>query len=350
MATIAALRVARAAFECGNRKPSRNGRRREESRRVAATVRTRGNRRIMINTDPKFTGRLAKYSSHDEYNADTSRVRSTQLKDMVSPQGPRSYYLKYVLALADIDRNDRHSDFQPKITDLEMGTLLHEYALEGVQNWFVCDERRGSDAWYDSIDEHDGKWAIKPRQAEQLVAWRDSMMRNKEVRDLIESKSFQEQAFQFTHNETGIECKSRVDLFGFDGTIWDLKTTRHLSRDDYDRQVINLNYPFSAAFYEAGRNSVPEFSGMRAPFKHIVLCKSHPYYCYIWPVDRSYLRVGHQEVQKALFRLKSCLDQQQEVNNPEDAWPDLQELKQGDSVTAPEWWLSKKGWEDYECV
>lgn len=300
-------------------------------------------------TTAQCVGELVTYNSHEEYNAD-DRVRSTQLKDMMSPQGPRAYYLKYVNPVPNVDKEyDKNAHIQPKVDDMVLGSLLHEYALEGKKNWFACKSRRGSAAWMDEIDEHDGKWAVTETNARNLDAWRDAMMRNAEVREIVESGSFSEQSFQFTH-WTGIKAKARADLFAFDGTIWDLKTTRHSDRRGFERQFRDLNYGFSAAFYEIARNSVPELHGMRAPFKHIVLCKKWPYYCYVWPCSREYLTVGHRDVHAAFERLQDCLTREASGMDPLNAWPDLQERTQGDASVPDDWWLSQNNFvpDDYE--
>lgn len=286
-------------------------------------------------------GELVTYKSHDEYNQ-ADRVRSTSLKHIMEPQGPRAYYLKVVNPPINVDRAfDKNRDVQPKVDNMVLGTLLHEYALEGKVNWFVTKYRRGTKAWADEIDEHDGLWALTPTADAQVRAWRESMMRNAEIRPLIEKSSFKEQSFHFSL--AGIDCKARVDMFGFDGSIWDLKSTRATDRQGFERQIIDLMYDFSAAFYELARDAVPEFRGMRAPFRHVALSKTFPYYCYVWPLDRSYLRVGRRNVEEAFKRLAECLHRQSQGMDPLLAWPDLLENKQGESFSAPARYLADAG-------
>lgn len=293
------------------------------------------------------TGELATYKSHADYDADP-RVRSTQLKAIMEPQGPRAYYLKYVNPPADVDAEfDSNDLIQPKVSEMVLGTLLHEYSLQGKCNWFITQERRGSNAWKDDIEEHPGLWALTPKNNAKVLAWHDAMMRNREVRELIESGSFSEQAFRFTHS-TGIKAKARIDLFSFEGHIWDLKTTAATDRDGFERQMVNLNYPFSASFYLQAVDAVPELHGMNVTFKHIVLCKSHPYYCYIWELDRSWLRLGHADVDTAFSRLHTCLERERNGDPWDVAWPDVLELKQGETIAPSEWLLAKKGYTEEE--
>lgn len=280
--------------------------------------------------------------THEEYEADTSRVRSTWLKKMISDQGPRAYYLNYVNPVPELDvEHDVYGAIQPKVNDLVMGILLHEFAFGGVVNWFICKERRGTNRWHDAVEEHDGQWALKPKQDAELRAWRESMMRNREVRQLIESNSFHEQSFTFEC--FGIPAKSRVDLLGYNGAIWDLKSTRHTTRKQFENDIEKLRYDFSAAFQELARNSVPEYSDLVAPYNHIVLCKSYPYYCYVWPLERSWIRLGMGHLDWAFRWLRRCLDDQESSDDPLDAWPDLQEAKQVDELPPPDWVLSKHG-------
>lgn len=294
-----------------------------------------------------WVGELIHFDSHEEYNAYPA-IRSTALKTIMSAQGPRAYYLENVNPPPDVDRAfDKNENIQPKVDDFVLGILLHEYALEGKQNWFVTRHTRGSKAWLDDLDEHDHQWALTQTNDAKIRAWRDAMMRNHSVRKLVEDGSFQEQSFVFD-TPLAIKGKARVDLFSFDGSIWDLKSTRHHDRKSFDRQIVDLRYDFSAAFYEKARNSVPEFRGMQAPFRHIVLCKSHPYYCYIWELDRSYLRVGHRDVELAFQRLAECQKREAEGMDPMQAWPDLLERNQDDSIAAPEWYLAQSGFRPEE--
>lgn len=292
-------------------------------------------------------GELATYKSHADYDADP-RVRSTQLKAMMEPQGPRAYYLKYVNPPVDADEEfDANELIQPKVDEKVLGTLLHEYSLQGKKNWYVTDERRGTNKWKEEVKEAGGLWALTPKNNSKVLAWHDALMRNKEVRKLVESHSFSEQAFRFKHH-TGIEAKARVDLFSFDGSIWDLKTTRHTDRRGFERQCIELNYPFSAAFYQISCKSVPELHGMEANFKHIVLCKTHPYYAYVWPLSRGFLRLGHNDVETAFARLHTCLTREKNGEPWDVAWPDYLEMKQGEALEPPAWLLEQKGWTEEE--
>lgn len=294
-------------------------------------------------------GELATYNSHEEYDAD-DRVRSTQLKTILDAQGPRAYYLKYIAPPADVDKEyDANADIQPKVDEKVLGILLHEFGLEGKQNFFRCTTRRGSKAWVEEIEDNDGKWALNDTNFAKLHAWREALLRNTTARKLIESGSFSEQAFRFTHG-TGIKAKARVDMFSFTGSIYDLKTTVATNRAEFDLQSMKLHYPFQAAYYEMARNSVPQFHGMRAPFHHIIVCKKHPYWCYVWPLHDSYLRVGHKQLESAFERLAQCRRRHAEIEaeggEPITAWPDYEENKQSDEIAAPDWYLSQHGWNE----
>lgn len=269
---------------------------------------------------------------------------------MLSEQGPRLYYLKHV-ARSLRDEPDANDDIQPEVDDLILGTIFHEFLLEEIRNWFVCEHRRGTAKWKDAIEENAPKWAIKPRQEKQLLGMRDAVMASKRCRTVLEQGGFTEQTFLWEYqlaNDKSIPCKCRIDWLASDGSIFDLKTTRHTNRRDFTSQAIDLNYGFSASFYEQGRDSVPEFSGMdQSEFYHITVCKQPPYWSYLHPFDRSWLAMGRRDVARAMNALSKCLKDQEElkqagVTDMLPAWPDKLEEIEMRREAVPNWVLARE--------
>lgn len=287
--------------------------------------------------------------TREQYEADKTRCRSTSLKDILSDQGPRLYYLKHVTRSLQPEP-DANDHIQPEVDDLILGTIFHEFLLEQIENWFVCTHRRGTNAWKDAIEENAQKWAIKPRQEKQLLGMRDSVMASKRCRAVLEQGGFTEQTFLWDYeldNGQLIPSKCRIDWLASDGSIFDLKTTRHANRRDFTNQCIDLDYGFSAAFYESGRNSVPEFNGMdNAEFYHITVCKQPPYWAYLHPFDKSWLAMGRRSVKKAMTALSKCLTDQIPLllagADPLTAWPDLLEETEMRREAVPNYVLARE--------
>lgn len=262
-----------------------------------------------------------------QYDADESRVRSTCLKDIVTDQGPRLYYRKHITKeLAQLRKPADHFEF---------GHLFHEFVLEGKKNWWVYDGRRAGKAYEEARLDNGLLPDLKPHEEAQLLAMRESVMANKEARRLIVGGGFSEQTFLWTDDETGLDCKCRVDLYGHDGTIVDLKSTREADPKGFFYQCSKLKYHFSAAFYEQGRNAA--LGKMIAPFKHIVVDKNPPYWCYVRPLSEYAMTIGHRDVRKALAVLRKCLDRQQKLEMAVSEWPGSRPTREAIAECWPDW-------------
>lgn len=270
------------------------------------------------------------------YNSDRQYERSTTLKHMMDPQGPRAYWHA-------VNRESESS------TSLTLGQLLHQWILEGEQPYVVVPPNkkgkpmvRNMDhaAYREFAEEHEGKAILLPSEERDLIAMRDGLYGNKEARELIEEDGLSEVTILFQDDETEIDAKARIDFLKFDGRIIDLKTTKATTPDEFRREVIRYQYEFSGALYEYARQSVPQYEGLTAPFYHVMVCNSPPYWSYVCELHRSFLRIGHARVRKAFARLKKCRDR----GNTIDCYPDLLELNQMQPPeVAPEHYLARNG-------
>lgn len=298
---------------------------------------------------PTTNGRIVSWTI-DTYQKDKAHVRSSDLKPMMSDQGPRAYYLECVEPPPKQDDETVTDDSQPDITELVEGTLFHEYLLRGKKLWEVQPAKRGSKAWKERRAELPNDiWLVPAGKDHDWKAWRDGAMRNKEIRRLIEQGAFAEQTVTFEHEPTGLPCKVRYDWFPTDGIVYDLKTSTATNRREFSKQIANLRYDMSAAFYCSGLYSIPEFSGEMPEFKHIVVSKKWPHYSYVWPLDQHWIRVGWRDCTVALERIAECRKREKEIvdagGDPIDAWPDLLERDQCYPEAPPEWFLSQRGFQ-----
>ncbi len=271
----------------------------------------------------------------EEYEADTARLRSSNMKLLLSPQGPRGYY-NSVKGLAPVEKSPGDH--------FEMGTLLHDYVLLGKVGWVVYDEKRGTNAWKAFKEEHPGLADIKGKDDKTLRGMRESVLANPDARTLIEQGQ-KELTFLWDDQETGIACKSRADVFLPSGGIADLKSWEprggQVSPESFFYHATRLGYLESAAFYEQGRDAV--CGPINAPFWWIAVSKKPPYYCYVWPVDSMALETAHTNVRRALGSLSECLAADPNMNDPA-CWPDPCLQDQSLGWTPHDWWLNNRGY------
>lgn len=284
-----------------------------------------------------MTGRLSNWSK-DEYEADSERERATRLKTIVSePQGPRAYYDMYVARI--VSQEDK-----PQFV---MGRLFDELLLEDRIGWFQSDVTRNEKhaKYQDVLDEADGKPVLNTREVNQLMEWRDGVLRNKRFREFIEGPRFRQQVVLWEEEIDGIviPCKAAFDLWSAT-SVADLKTTIANGVEEYKREFDKYWYDFQGAFYLRGRAAIPELSEIRCEFWHLVVSKNPPYRAYAWQVHPSWLASGRRSVESALRTLARCRKRQAEIEaaggDVQEAWPDLCE---NEVLVADEWMLSRRG-------
>lgn len=285
-----------------------------------------------------------------EYDADKTRERSTQLKAIVSERGPREYYFTAIAPRPEDEGKSKNELIQETVDDKVLGQLLHEMILEGEKNWTTCDERVGTNKWKDAVNENPGKWVIKSADEQKLYGWQDGLMRNPQVREALERESFSEHVILFDFDVysdqgvTEIPSKASIDKLYLNGAVADIKTTRAKTRREFERQMEDLLYHFSSAFYERARNSLKGFHGFDAPFYHIVVQKHWPYHAYMWEVERStWMAMGHARVETAFHRLAKCKAEHErllaEGGDVLNAWPDFED--DPSPLAAPPWVMDK---------
>lgn len=286
-----------------------------------------------------------------EYDADTTRMRSTSLKDLVIPeQGPRAYYLKHVEPVASDDEPGEH---------FLVGTLFHSWILEDEKNWAVATMRRDerSQAYKDFLAENDGKSIITAKQERELCNWREGLFRNKEARRVVEQAREQEQAVLWglevevlddegTLHKMQVGAKAAIDIFPRgEFRRYCLKTWS--GQGSWDRTVFDLGYHASAAWYEWGVESLPAYSNKPSNFSHIVVEKKAPYWCYVRPLSESALRYGRKDCELAIERYCECVRRQElyalDGRPAIDAWPDLKEAKQHEPVQPTQFYEEQYG-------
>ena len=295
-------------------------------------------------------GRLIDWTV-ETYNADTTRLRSTQLRTILEPQGPRAFYLKHVLPQEPEEESNR-------VTDMDLGNLLHDLVLRGRVGWLKSDLSKNSNAFKELAAANRGKLFLSDKQERELLRWHDAIMRNKEAKRIVEL-GYPEVTGHMEIDVTlasgvveTIDCKCRFDIFcSGTGQDWDIKTTCKVDRQGFERQADDLGYHIQAGFYDLHKEAIGVFD---SPHSYIVVTKTQPSYCYVWPISHQVRNIGRTMALEALLRLAKCRVAQREwlARNPEadpiEAWPDFQELNQDDAIMPSLNASSRVGWVDAE--
>jgi hypothetical protein len=265
--------------------------------------------------------------TREEYDSDRTRLRSTALKSLLKPQGPRAYWWDVVANVKPIGGSKA----------VRLGNLIHEYLLDGIVTWVVYDGIRNHthSAYKTFLAANPGKVVLSKTEESELMGMIDGVARNKRALEMI-TGGFPEEIILWDH-KTGIPCKSRLDIYDA-AFIADIKTTRAETEEQFIREIYKFRYEVSAAFYEQARD-FEVGRRIRAPFYFITICNQPPHYTYVLELGDGLLNAGHRQVDQACATLKECKDNYlQAMENGTDimaAWPDWEELRQGTFKLTP---------------
>lgn len=175
---------------------------------------------------------------------------------------------------------------------LERNTFFDEYVVAPEVNRRT---KEGKQVWAEFMEEHAEKTVIPVEMYAQAMEMCDVMAAEPLVGKLLAGSH--ELAFFWRDDQTGEECKCRVDCLNTaysQPIIVDVKSTTDASTEAFIRDAVKYGYDFQAAMYSDG---VEQNIGQRPLFVFIAVEKEPPYAVNILQADELLLRRG-----KNLFR------------------------------------------------
>ncbi len=128
---------------------------------------------------------------------------------------------------------------------------------------------------------------------------RDSVNRHSLASSLLESAPYRERVIRVTAH--GMGCQSRMDAFGADFGIVDLKTCQDLDKLIY--QARSFGYVEQLAFYRM----VARKAGFNVPKVYLIgVEKQFPYRCGVWQIEESSLDFAEQNIVKDIKSVLDC--------------------------------------------
>lgn len=170
---------------------------------------------------------------------------------------------------------------------LEPDTFFDEYAVApGVDRR----TKEGKQAWADFMDEHADKAIIPAEMYAQAMEMCDALAAEPLAVKLLAGA--REVAYFWTDDETGEECKCRVDCLNTAYSrpiVVDVKSATDASTEAFTRDAIKYGYDFQSAMYSEG---VAKHIGQMPLFVFIAVEKEPPYAVNILQADELLLRRG----------------------------------------------------------
>jgi hypothetical protein len=210
---------------------------------------------------------------------------------------------------------------RPDSAAFTLGRAVHALVLEGEDAYRVRytanspvnpstgksygKETKKFTAWADEVKAQ-GKEAITNSDEELAFHMAGSLAKHKEAVRLFNLANYRERVLREVC--VGLNCQSRLDAYGEQIGICDLKTCESLDKLPY--QAKSFRYIEQLAFYRM----VVRAANLPCPSVHIIgVEKQFPYRCGVWKVEESSLDVAEQSNQSCMAELGKC----QRANN----WP-----------------------------
>lgn len=201
------------------------------------------------------------------------------------------------------------------------GSLLHAYVLEPAtcEKLYTIDRegdfgdcrktenKAARDAWR-AATEHLAK--VSAEDWEKCRRMAESIQRHPIARSLL-ARAKTEVVMRWTDQETGLECKGRLDGLVDRRFILDLKTTGDASPEAFVKTVAGYRYHVQDAFYSDGFTALTG----EAPrgFLFVAVEKTEPFVVATYQIDAQARERGRDLYRRDLATLKDCIET--------DEWP-----------------------------
>lgn len=194
---------------------------------------------------------------------------------------------------------------------LEPERFLREYAeWQNIDDATGKKRIRSGGRWEEFQEVNAGKTILTSAQFSMAIGMRDLVRDHKIAGPLVKASGRSELSLQWTHKRTGAPCKARLDRLTNDGRLFDIKTTRDVEKEAFQRQAFQLKYFFQLAFYRMGCIAC----GLGDPRVKIVCVQNtEPYDVVVRDIRPEVLDRAMVDVERAIDMVLACRKAQ--------AWP-----------------------------
>lgn len=212
---------------------------------------------------------------------------------------------------------------------MNKGTALHAALLEpamfDAEYVVVGDCRRNSKEWKEHVEANPGKTIMKESECDDVLGMRAGIWSDSLCKKLIEACDERELTIIWTDEETGLQCKARIDLYSTTlSTMLDVKTTGSLDR--FEQTAWKLAYHVQLAWYSraiASTGSPAKSIGILAVEQGV------PYLPDVFEPSQDWFVRGHAAIEHAMPRVKQCMST--------GIWPGYRTSKRPTVLDVPAW-------------
>ncbi len=237
--------------------------------------------------------------SNEKYHASSAVSRSCLMEIQKSPY---HYWYKY-LSGQYVSQDDK--------AEFVLGSAVHTLVLEEHKfdkEFFITHQQRrpnkGTAPHSEMLDKAAGRTVMTISEFEDAKAIAKAVKNNEVAKQLIYEGAKIEQSIFWFHEPTGIQVKSRPDIW-LNGLVTDLKTTKDASIRAMQRSSYDYGYFLQIGMiYEALRSI-----GMNLDkFVCVAVEKTAPYPIGIFLLEDDAIDYGVKLFHKLMGKLKECQD------------------------------------------
>ena len=194
---------------------------------------------------------------------------------------------------------------------LALGRGIHSAVLEPdkfAEEYVVWGTRRAGKKWEEFVALNPGKEIINRTEFETIARCAESVRRHP-VAGAYLNEGVAEQAVFWTHEPTGLECKSLID-WNRDGLLLDLKSARDVSKRGFGNSASSYDYFAQLSFYAQALKSV---DGRDRKVAIVAVETSSPFDVVAYTIADEWLELGRRRYESWLEKLAECIES--------DCWP-----------------------------
>lgn len=198
---------------------------------------------------------------------------------------------------------------KPDSDTFRVGRATHTAILQPelfLRDYVLWDEgiRRGK-AWdaFTAKAAESGRTVLTRAQYELALQMQTSVLGHQVARRYVTDRERRcEVSLQWTHERTGIRCKSRLDLLAC-GALLDVKSARDISPRMFSASAARLGYALQMAMYRDA--CVASGLGL-LPVKIVAVQNVEPYDVAVYELTDETLAIGSEQLERALDLLAEC--------------------------------------------
>jgi len=257
----------------------------------------------------------------EKYHADRGSLSSTGLKVLLA-QTPAHFKSNWTRG-EDVGKEKDHLRYGSlaHLALLEPEKFRSSFVLEPVFEGFTKDGKLSTQSkeakdkkktWYASLPQ--GSLVVTAEDYAAITGSISSILAHEKASKVIQGAKTEISGF-FRHPATGIKCRIRPDILHIDKRVLvDFKTTRCAARGFFAKQIFDMMYHVSLAFYCLG---IEQITGQRPNITAILAVeKEPPYACALYTMQQSTLDTAMAWVEHGMATLKTCLET--------NTWPSYQ--------------------------